>query len=370
MAGKKRDLKKIDSSPPVTSLPLLEDLRRMIEEARQGVAATVNVGLTLLYWKVGKRVNEEILKGERAEYGERILATLSQELAQDYGKGFNYSALTRMLKFNEVFPDPKLVATLSQTLSWSHFCDLLPLDQPLQRDFYAEMCRIERWSVRTLRQKIGSMLYERTALSKKPEKLARTELDALRLEDKFTPNLVFRDPYFLDFLGLTGVFQEKDLEAAIMREMESVLLELGVGFAFVARQKRITVDGDDFYLDLLFFHRNLRRLVAIDLKLDKFRPEHKGQMELYLRWLDKHERQPGEESPIGMILCAGKKQEQIELLELGNAGIHVAEYLVELPPKDLLQAKLHKAIVLAHKRLENGNEERIAENVAKLLEGE
>lgn len=195
------------------------------------------------------------------------------------------------------------------------------------------------------------MLYERTALSKKPEDLARIELDALREEDKLTPDLVFRDPYFLDFLGLTGAFQEKDLEAAILMEMEAFILELGVGFSFVARQKRITLDGDDFYLDLLFFHRRLRRLVAVELKLGKFRPEHMGQMELYLRWLDKYERHEGENTPIGMILCAGKKEEQIELLELGSSGIHVAEYLTALPSKELLREKLHRAIALARERL-------------------
>ncbi|PIP37178.1 MAG: cytoplasmic protein, partial [Desulfobacterales bacterium CG23_combo_of_CG06-09_8_20_14_all_51_8] len=287
MVTKKKPLAKKPSGTPVSSVPLIDDLRRMIEETRQGVAVTVNAALTLLYWRVGKRINEEILKGERAEYGKEILATVSQELVNDYGKGFSYSALTRMLKFNEVFPDAQIVATLSQTLSWSHFCELFPLEKPLQRDFYAEMCRIERWSVRTLRQKIGSMLYERTALSKKPDELARIELDALRDEDKLTPDLVFRDPYFLDFLGLTGAFQEKDLEAAILREMEAFILELGVGFSFVARQKRFTLDGDDFYIDLLFFHRRLRCLVAVELKLGKFRPEHMGQMELYLRWLDK-----------------------------------------------------------------------------------
>jgi predicted nuclease of restriction endonuclease-like (RecB) superfamily len=370
MTSKKRDLVKIEPVPPVASPPLLEDLRRMIEETRQGVAATVNAALSLLYWRVGKRIKEEILQGERAEYGKEILATVSQELVRDYGKGFSYSALTRMLKFSDAFPDRKIVATLSQTLSWSHFCEILPLHKPLQRDFYAEMCRIERWSVRTLRWKIDSMLYERTALSKKPEELARIELDALRDEDKLTPDLVFRDPYFLDFLGLTGAFQEKDLEAAILREMEAFILELGVGFAFLERQKRITLDGDDFYLDLLFFHRRLRRLVAIELKLGEFKPAFKGQMELYLRWLDKYERREGEDTPLGMILCAGKKQEQIELLELGRSGIHVAEYLTDSLPKELLQEKLRKAIALARKRLENEGKGRIAENVGKLLEGE
>jgi predicted nuclease of restriction endonuclease-like (RecB) superfamily len=300
---------------------------------RQGVAVTVNAALTMLYWRIGKRINEEILKGGRAEYGKEIVVSLARQLEADYGRGFSEKSLRHMLRFAEAFPDDRIVSALMRQLSWTHFLSIIYLQDSLQRDFYAEMCRIERWSTRTLQKRIGSMLYERTALSKKPEDLGRIELDALREEDKLTPDLVFRDPYFLDFLGLKGAFQEKDLEAAIVREMETFILELGVGFTFVARQKRITVDDDDFYLDLLFYHRDLRRLVAIELKLDKFRPEHKGQMELYLRWLDKYERKQGEESPLGMILCAGKKQEQIELLELGGAGIHVAEYLVELPPR-------------------------------------
>ncbi|MDY6903568.1 MAG: PDDEXK nuclease domain-containing protein [Thermodesulfobacteriota bacterium] len=255
---------------------LLDDIRQMIDEARASVAATVNAGLTLLYWRIGQRINADVLQGERAEYGQEILATLSQQLMKEYGNGFSYSALTRMARFAEVFPDQGIVATLSQTLSWSHFRELLPLTDSIQRDFYTDMCRVERWSVRTLRQKIGAMLYERTALSKKPEELASRELQALKEDDRLSPDLVFRDPYFLDFLGLKGAFQEKDLEAAILRELESFIMELGAGFSFVARQKRIIVDGDDFYIDLLFYHRDLQRLVALELKLDKFRPEHKG----------------------------------------------------------------------------------------------
>lgn len=358
MTSKKRDLVKMGPLPPVAEPPLLEDLRRMIEETRQGVAATVNAALTLLYWRVGKRISEEILKGDRAEYGKEIVVSLARQLEAEYGRGFSEKSLRHMLRFVEAFPDDRIVSALMRQLSWTHFLSIIYLQDSLQRDFYAEMCRIERWSTRTLQKKIGSMLYERTALSKKPEELARLDLDALRDEDKLTPDLVFRDPYFLDFLGLTGAFQEKDLEAAIMHEMEAFILELGVGFAFVARQKRITVDEDDFYLDLLFFHRNLRRLIAIELKLDKFRPEHKGQMELYLRWLDKYERNEGENPPIGMILCAGKKQEQIELLELDTSGIHVAEYLVELPPRKLLAEKLHRAVQLARVRLGGETEDK------------
>jgi predicted nuclease of restriction endonuclease-like (RecB) superfamily len=196
------------------------------------------------------------------------------------------------------------------------------------------------------------MLFERTAISKKPEDLVKQEIAALRDEDKLTPDLVFRDPYFLDFLGLKDTYSEKDLEAAILREMEGFILELGAGFSFIARQKRITVDDEDYYLDLLFFHRKLKRLIAIELKLGKFKAAYKGQMELYLRWLEKYEKEPGEETPLGLILCAGKASEQIELLQLHNSGIKVAEYMTELPERKLLEQKLHKAVEMARKRLE------------------
>lgn len=338
-------------SRAVAKRTLLHDVRGLIEQARSAVAVTVNAGLTMLYWKIGERINAEVLKGARAEYGERIVATLSQELSREYGQGFNYSALTRMCRFAAVFAEFKIVATLSQQLSWSHFNELLPLEKPLQRNFYAEMCRVERWSVRSLRDKIDSMLYERTALSKRPEKLIHHGLRALRKDGRLTPDLVFRDPYFLDFLGLKDRYLEKDLEDAILRELEQFILELGAGFSFVARQKRIQVDSDDHYIDLLFYHRILRRLVAIDLKLGDFKPADKGQMELYLRWLDKHERQADEGAPIGLILCAGKKHETVELLELERSGIRVAEYLTELPSRKILEKKLHKAIEYARLRL-------------------
>jgi len=197
------------------------------------------------------------------------------------------------------------------------------------------------------------MLFERTALSTKPEELAKLELQQLREKDKLTPDLVFRDPYFLDFLGLKNSYQEKDIESAILREMESFILELGVGFAFLERQKRITLDGTDYYIDLLFYHRHLQRLIVIELKLGEFKPEHKGQMELYLRYLDKFERHTNEETPIGLILCAGKKHETIELLDLEKSGIKVSSYWIEILPKKQLEKKLHEAVLLARLRLEN-----------------
>jgi predicted nuclease of restriction endonuclease-like (RecB) superfamily len=339
--------------PAQHSEVLFTEICNLIEETRSSVATTVNAALTLMYWQVGRRISEEILKGGRAEYGEQIVATLSRQLVAEYGNGFNGKNLHRMVQFAEVFCDEQIVVTLLRQLSWSHFLSLIPIKDQLQRDFYTEMCRVERWSVRTLRKKIGSMLYERTALSKKPEKLIEIELEQLRREDRVTPDLVFRDPYFLDFLGLKEAYLEKDLEAAILRELESFLLELGAGFTFVSRQKRIIIDGEDFYIDLLFYHRDLRRLVVIELKLDAFRAEHKGQLELYLRWLDRYERKPGEESPLGIILCAGKNDERVELLELGASGIHVAEYLTILPAKELLQKKLHTAIDRSRKQFEN-----------------
>jgi predicted nuclease of restriction endonuclease-like (RecB) superfamily len=322
-------------TPPDGQGKLLSELRAVIQEARQRVAQAANSALTQAYWRVGKRLLAEDLTEGRGEYGRRILATLSQELEAEFGAGFTYSALTRMIRFAAEFPDEAMVASLSQQLTWSHVVELLPIKDPLAREFYAEMCRAERWSVRTLRKRIGGMLYERTALSRNSDELVRRELAGLRDEGRMTPDLVFRNPYLLDFLGLRDTYSEKDLESAILRELEAFLLELGNGFAFVARQKRISVGRDDFYLDLLFFHRRLRRLVAVELKL---------------RWLDRHERAPGEEAPIGLILCAGADAEQVELLQLDAKSIRVAEYLTELPPPEILRERLHRAIASARER--------------------
>lgn len=331
---------------------LFHELRSLIEETRSSVAVTVNTALTMLYWRVGKRISKELLQGERAAYGAEILPTLSAKLLRDFGRGWSERNLAYMVRLAETFPDGDILQALSAKLSWSHFKAIIYLDDPLKRDFYAEMCRVESWNTRTLQKKIDSMLFERTALSKKPDELIRLELDGLRDEDRLTPDLVFRDPYFLDFLGLTDRYLEKDLEGAILRELEKFLLELGVGFTFVARQKRIQVDNDDYYLDLLFFHRRLKRLVAIELKLGEFKPADKGQMELYLRWLDKYERQPDEKTPIGLILCSGKKHETVKLLALEQSGIRVAKYLTELPPREILAQELHKAIAQAKERID------------------
>ncbi len=335
------------------SKSLVDDIRLLINATRQQVAQVVNSSLVILYWGIGKRIKNEVLKDKRAGYGQEILVTLSKQLVVEYGHGFSVPNLSRMVRLAECFSDEKILSTLSKELSWSHFVEIIPLEDSLKRDFYAEICRLERWSVRILRQKIGGMLFERTALSKKPDHLIKQELEILRKEDKVSADLVFRDPYFLDFLGLKGSYSEKDLEMAILREMEAFLLELGVGFTFVARQKRITVDHEDYYIDLLLYHRKLCRLVVIELKLDKFKPSDKGQIELYLRWLEKNEKQSGEEAPLGLILCAGKSDEHIEYLQLGKSGIRVAEYMTEMLPKNILEQKLHNAIKMARGQIEN-----------------
>jgi len=327
----------VDGAPPDN---LHAELRALITASRQRLAGAVNAELTRLYWTVGQRLASEVLGGERAGYGSRLLDQLGQQLAQEFGRGFESRNLRRMVKFAEAFSDAEIVSTLSTQLSWSHLVAIVALKTPEARAFYAQRAARDGWSVRELRHEIERKAFERT-------EIAAAQSPALAA----SPALIFKDPYFLDFLGLHQGHDEADLEVAILRQLEAFILELGRGFAFVERQKRMVIDGEDFYLDLLFFHRRLRRLVAIELKLGRFKAAHKGQMELYLKWLDKHERQVGEEAPIGLILCAESSREQVELLQMHKDGITVAEYWTELPPKAELERQLHAALVEARERL-------------------
>lgn len=331
---------------------LYNNITDLISNSKERVYKSVNTELIYLYWNIGKTIKEDIIKKERADYGKQIIDNLSKELSDNYGRGYSRRNLFNMIAFYEIFSDFQIVHTLSAQLTWSHIKELISIEDDLKREFYATMCNTERWSVRTLRERIASMLYERTAISKKPEETIINDLKLLREENKMKPELFFKDPYVLDFLGLQDTYSEKDLENAILAELEKFILEMGSDFAFLGRQKRITIDDEDYYIDLLFYHRKMRRLVAIELKLDKFKPEHKGQVELYLRWLNKNERNEGEEAPIGLILCAKKSQETVELLELDKSGIHVAQYITQLPPKEVFEEKLHKAILKARLQLE------------------
>lgn len=338
-------------------MDLVTELRQLIDSARRRAAVAVNAELTLLYWQVGERIHREILGGQRADYGDEVVAALARHLCAEYGRGWSARQLRLCIRFAQAYPEAQIVHTLCAKLSWSHLRLLAALDDAIQRDFYTGLCQLENWSVRQLQERMQSMLFERTAISRQPEETIAHELQVLRQEQVVNPALLLKDPYVLDFLDLNDRYLEKDLEDAILREIEQFLLELGAGFTFVARQKRLQIDNDDFYIDLLLYNRKLKRLVAVELKIGEFKAEYKGQMELYLRWLARYEQENGENSPLGIILCAGKKQEQIELLELDKSSIHVAEYLTVLPPRETLQAKLHDAIERARLRLPNNLED-------------
>lgn len=319
---------------------LVSELSQLIEQGKQEIAVQVNSTMTMVFWQVGKRINSEILENERAEYGKNIVPTVSSQLVEHYGRSFGTKNLHRMMQFAEIYPEVQIVVSLTRQLSWTHFMTLLPLKSDEERKFYAKKIAEEKWSTRYTRKQIERKAFER-------KEIANSQLPATKSEMQHT----FKDPYFLDFLGLKEGYLENDLEAAILKELEYFILELGKGFAFVERQKRMIIDGDDFYLDLLFYHRKLKRLVAIELKIGKFKAAYKGQMELYLKWLNKYEKQEGEEFPIGLILCAEASSEQIELLGMQKDGIMVAEYWTDLPPKKELEQKIHNALIAARERI-------------------
>jgi predicted nuclease of restriction endonuclease-like (RecB) superfamily len=337
-----KDAKEVRAANDQLPEQLREELRTLITSSRRRLAGAVNAELTRLYWSVGQRLRTEIIGNTRANYGAKLLDLLGQQLEYEFGRGFESRNLRRMVKFAEAFPEVAIVSTLSTKLSWSHMVAIVAIKNTKAHQFYANQAAQAGWSVRELHHQIERKAFERTELA---------ALQAPASVENKNPALIFKDPYFLDFLGLSQGHDEADLEAAILRQLEAFILELGRGFAFVERQKRMVIDGDDFYLDLLFYHRRLRRLVAIELKLGRFKAAHKGQMELYLKWLDKHERQTGEEAPIGLILCAEASHEQVELLQMHKDGITVAEYWTELPPKAELEQKLHAALLEARERL-------------------
>jgi predicted nuclease of restriction endonuclease-like (RecB) superfamily len=320
---------------------LFLELSSLIEKSRKKAVSQAQSAVTLLFWQIGKRINEEILHNKRAEYGKQIVPDLSEKLSAKYGRNFELRNLRRMMQFADQFPDKKIVSTLSTQLTWSHILELLPLNTMDAKLFYAQEAAEQGLGVREMRKQIATKAYERT-------QIANTKLSP----GSKIPANTFKDPYIFDFFELKNAYLEKDLETAILRELESFILEMGKGFNFVERQKRMIIDGEDFYLDLLFYHRKLKRLVAIELKLGKFQAKHKGQMELYLKWLDRYERQKDENAPIGLILCTGESREQIELLEMHKDGIMVAEYWTDLPPKKELEEKIHTLLIEARERIE------------------
>ena len=327
---------------------LFNDVCEIIDGTRKRVATYVNTEVLLTNWHVGRRIKEDVLFNQRAEYGQQVVKRLSHRLVLRYGSGWKDRKLLHCIRAAYTFTEDEIVYAARIQLTWTHLRAIMFIEDPLARQFYIEMARIEHWDTRTLAAKIDKQLYERTAISRKPEELIKKELEQVKETNQLLPDLVFRSSYFLDMLGLSDVFSENDLESAILTQIQQFIKELGTDFAFLDRQKRITVDATDYYIDLLFFHRGLRKVVAIDLKLGKFKPEYEGQMLLYLRYLNKNERREGEGTPIGLILCSEGNTEHIEYLMLDeDSPIKVAQYYTQLPDKKLLSEKLQRAIAIA-----------------------
>lgn len=343
----------MSETPDINNKDFVLEVKQLIAASKMQVAIAVNATITKLYWEVGKRINQEVLKNKRADYGKQIVSTLSIQLQNEFGKGWSDKQLRQCMQFANAFKEKEIVYTLCVQLSWSHLRMLVPIEDKLKRAFYIQMCIHEKWSVRTFKSRINSMLYERTAISKKPEETIKQDLQKLASEKQISADLVFKDPYVLDFLELKNTYSEKDLENSILAELQNFIIELGSDFAFMARQKRISIDSRDYYIDLLFYHRRLKALVAIDLKLGEFEAAYKGQMELYLNYLQKHETVEGENAPIGLILCSGKNHEHIELMSLDKSNIKVAEYMTLLPAQEILQEKLQRAIAIAQNKIDN-----------------
>jgi predicted nuclease of restriction endonuclease-like (RecB) superfamily len=335
------------------SFQLYTDVCRIIDDTRNRVAVYVNSEVCQTNWRIGKRIKEDVLFNKRAEYGKQVVKNLSVRLTERYGKGWSLQTLQHCIRAAYTFTEEEIVYAVRMQFSWTQLRSVMFISDPLARQFYMQMCQYERWSTRTLEEKIDSQLYERTAISRRPEEVIRQTLDEHAEKQMLVPDLVFRSSYFLDALGLPDYFSEKDLENAILSQMQTFLNEMGTDFAFLARQKRITIDATDYYIDLLFYHRGLHRLVAIDLKLGKFKPEYEGQMRLYLRYLDQNEKRADEGSPIGLILCSEGNTEHIEYLMLEEQSpIKVAQYYTQLPDKVILAEKLQRAIAIAREYFE------------------
>jgi len=384
---------------------VLPQIRALIEASRQHVVATANLTLVWLNWNVGRIISEETQQhAERAEYGERLIEALAQRLTKQYGNGYSARSLWDVRRFFsefEILPSPltefgsrqilpsllaessmprfrseapskssaeeirrvppakssgraisqpvpgesgdRLVIDVSKHshLGWTHYRILLTVETGMKRRFYFEQAASQRWATRELQRQLDRALFERVALSRDTRVLARLEkqrgpVETVRYED------AFKDPYLLDFLGLKGAYSEKDLEAAIIANLQQFLTELGSDFCFIRRQYPMRIDDEDFYLDLLFFHRRLSCLMAIDLKIGPFSAADKGQMDLYLAWLKQHQwRQGAENEPVGLILCTSKKRQHVELLlSHGPHKMQVSEYLTQLPPKRVLEDRL------------------------------
>ncbi len=327
---------------------LFDKVCALIEKSRIKLATYVNVQACLLRWNIGVCIKHYILGDKRAEYGKQVLQRMADRLTRKYGRGWSLQTLQHCVRAAYTFDEDEIAYAVRTQLSWTHLRSLFSVKDPLARRFYVEMCALEHWDSRTFEEQIDGQLYERTAISRRPEALIRQQLDEVRKTHVIVPDMVFRSSYFLDMLGLPDVFSESELEASVLNQVEDFMTSLGSDFTLVARQKRITVDAVDYKMDLVFFHRALRRTIVVDLKLGKFKPAYEGQMLLYLRYINKYERHEWEDAPIGLVLCSEGNTEHIEYLMLDeNSPIKVAQYYTQLPDKKVLSEQLQRAILIA-----------------------
>jgi len=317
---------------------LIDSIGEILQKSKQQIATSVNTILVDTYWQIGKYIVEFEQQGSnRAEYGDNLINRLSHDLTSQYGKGFSKSNLLYMRKFYSVFQKSE---TVSHLLSWSHYFEILKLDDPLEINFYVRQCEIEQWSVRELKRQKQSMLFHRLALSSDKEGVMQLAREGKQISK---PEDILRDPYVLEFVGLPEMqhYKESDLENALISNLEKFLLELGKGFAFIGRQYRISISGRHFYVDLVFYHRILKCFVLIDLKRGEIEHGDIGQMNLYLNYFKNEENTEGDNPPIGIVL--GSEKDRL-LMQYAMEGIpnqlFVSRYQLYLPNREQMQQQL------------------------------
>lgn len=338
---------------------LFEQVSHLIAEARSHVARAVNSAMVTTYYEIGRHIVENEQNGQqRAQYGKQVLQELSARLTAEFGKGWSVETLTNCRKFFSVYSKSYPVVTNSQdvvsngyemrqfVLPWSHYLILMREENPAARKFYEIESQRQQWSKRQLQRQVASSLYERLALSCDKDEVMRLAQEGQVVAK---PTDIIKDPLVLEFVGLKpdSSYSESKLETAIIDKMQQFLLELGKGFLFEARQKRFTFDEDNYYVDLVFYNRLLQCYVLVDLKVDKLTHQDLGQMQMYVNYYDRYQRQEWEKPTIGILLCKEKNDALVELTLPKDANIYARQYMLCLPDKEVLQAKLREWILEA-----------------------